>query len=205
MFERFVGRFPPGQGSDPEPWGDQRFRRIEGLSELIGIGAGVSFGDGIIRVHSERDSLNSLALVREMFPEFAKSALPIAQDWMGRQFVVNIEDGQILLLEPGSGEAFEIDCGISDLFNAEFVSDPLAYLALDLFDEWVATNSVLPAPGQCVGFKVPLFLGGEGEVSNLEIVDAQVYWALLGQLKTGIKDLPPGAKVSEVSIGLGDE
>jgi hypothetical protein len=35
---------------------------------------------------------------------------------------------------------------------------------------------------KCVGYKVPLFLGGEDEISNLDELDMEVYWSIIGQL-----------------------
>ena len=107
---------------------------------------------------------------------------------------------QLLLLEPGSGEAFEIDCGIVDLFNVEFIADPITYLAVDLFEQWVAGNPRVPIAGECVGFKVPLFLGGDGAVENLEVTDEETYWSIFGQLKAKTKDLPPGTGIAGIRI-----
>ena len=36
----------------------------------------------------------------------------------------------------------------------------------------------------CVGYKIPLFLGGNDEISNLEITDMEIYWGICGQLIT---------------------
>jgi hypothetical protein len=35
---------------------------------------------------------------------------------------------------------------------------------------------------ECIGYRVPLFLGGSDTVENLEKVDLDVYWHLHGQL-----------------------
>lgn len=41
--------------------------------------------------------------------------------------------------------------------------------------------------GECAGYKVPLFLGGADEVSNVEKVDATVYWSITQQLRSSMK------------------
>lgn len=35
---------------------------------------------------------------------------------------------------------------------------------------------------KCVGYKVPLFLNGEDNISNLELSDIEVYWGIMGQM-----------------------
>ena len=37
--------------------------------------------------------------------------------------------------------------------------------------------------GRCAGYKVPLFLGGDDIVENLEDSDMEVYWEVLTQAK----------------------
>jgi hypothetical protein len=92
------------------------------------------------------------------------------------------------LLQPASGEAFEVDGATADLFDAEFVADPVTYLAAGLFAEWIASGGTLGRPDGCVGYKVPLFLGGAGEVSNLEVTDLDAHWSPFGQLRSGIAE-----------------
>jgi hypothetical protein len=203
MYERFMNRFPPDASQPARAYANARLLGLEGFVELVSIGAGVSLGEGIIHVHDEGEAKRARGLVGEAFPEFGDAVEPIAEDWLGRQIAVTFAangEAELVLFEPGSGEAFEIDCGISYLFDVELIADPVAYLALDLFEEWKEVNSTTPSRGQCVGFKVPLFLGGSGEIDNLEIIDVEVYWSLLGQLRAGTKNLPPGSTVSQVRI-----
>lgn len=185
--EDFLATFP-SDGGTAEPFSDPRLAQLDGFNELVGLGAGTSFGNGIVRIHSEREVLRASRFVRESFPEYGNSAVPVAKDWLGRQFAVPLAAGAprpdlLLLIEPGSGEVFEIDCGVVDLFNAEMVADPVTYLASDLFEAWREANPVILSSDQCVGFKVPLFLGGAGSVGNLEVSDESVYWSLFGQMR----------------------
>lgn len=187
MYEDFLSAFP-SDGGTAEPFNDPRLAQLDGFNELVGLGAGLSFGKGIVRIHSEREALRASGLIRESFPAYGDRVVPIAKDWLGRQFAVPLADGAarpglLLLIEPGSGEVFEIDCRVVDLFNVEMVADPETFLASDLFEEWREENPVMLPSDQCVGFKVPLFLGGEGSVDNLEVCDESVYWSLFGQMR----------------------
>jgi hypothetical protein len=186
MLERFLSAFPPDAPvmmlSNSEP----RLAGVEGYAELARIGSGITFGDGVLRVHSQDESLRARSLVASMFPEYAE-VVPIAKDWLGRQFAldfagVGASAPRLLLIEPGSAEAFDVECGIEQLFDVEMVEDPATFLAADLFTEWRRAGGATPLSSQCVGFKVPLFFGGEGDVDNLEVSDEEVYWALMGQL-----------------------
>jgi hypothetical protein len=205
MYDNFISNYPPDSVGKEASRDDPRLKSIEGFSDLATFGVGVSFGRGILRVHSEEEMRRAQTLAREGFPEYGNRILPIAKDWLGRQYVGLLDQRvnavtQLLLLEPGSGDAFEVDCGVVDLFNVEFVADPITYLASDLFEQWVVGSPRVPAAGECVGFKVPLFLGGDGVVENLEVTDEEVYWSIFGQLKAKTKDLPPGTGIAGVRI-----
>jgi hypothetical protein len=43
---------------------------------------------------------------------------------------------------------------------------------------------------ECIGYKVPLFLGGKDTTDNFEIADLEVYWEITCQLYHQVKDLP---------------
>ncbi|MFI6950563.1 T6SS immunity protein Tdi1 domain-containing protein [Streptomyces sp. NPDC050422] len=188
MYEKFLAAFP-SDGGTSQPFVDPRLERLDGFNELVAFGAGLSFGNGIVRIHSEGEALRAGELIKESFSKLGDRTVPLAKDWLGRQFVVPLINGRarsglLLLVEPGSGEVFDVDCGLVDLFSVEMVADSETFLAADLFDDWRERNSVIMSSDQCVGFKVPLFLGGEGSVDNLEVSDESVYWSLLGQIRS---------------------
>jgi len=79
------------------------------------------------------------------------------------------------------------------------VDDPETFLATDLFEPWAAAGGRLPGPDECVGFKVPLFLGGAGDVANLEVSDLEVYWSFAAQLRLQSRGLAPGAPIDGVA------
>ncbi|MBJ7353947.1 MAG: DUF1851 domain-containing protein [Thermoleophilaceae bacterium] len=126
----------------------------------------------------------------DAFPEFAQRVCPFGYDWLGRQFAVDsgrVEDGQpqVLMLEPGTGEALEIPVDFAVLHDEELVEHSDAALASAFFRAWSEVNpDALPLlRSQCVGYKVPLFLGGNDTAENLEVSDIDVYWTICGQLR----------------------
>ena len=88
------------------------------------------------------------------------------------------------MYEVGTGEALEIPTPFSTFHDVEKVEHTAAALASTFFDGWADTS---PAPirfDQCVGYRVPLFLGGADDLSNLSVTDLDVYWTVTGQLRT---------------------
>ena len=56
------------------------------------------------------------------------------------------------------------------------------------------------ANGQCLGYKIPLILGGKIEASNVEIGNIYVYTSLMGQLHQPVRKLPPGTRIRGFKI-----
>ena len=73
------------------------------------------------------------------------------------------------------------------------------YLLLGLVQ--VATEAGLePSDTEVLSFKVPPILGGAFEADNLEVSDLSVTLSIGGQIHRQLKELPPGARISGVSI-----
>lgn len=192
MFERFrvayaQRRDVAGTGAG---WMPERLAGIDGYASFTREFAGASFDAGLYRVHDDRTGPQALTLIADAFPEFAQRVCPFGYDWLGRQFAVDsgrVVGGQpqVLLLEPGTGEALEIPVSLSVFHDEELIDHLDAALASDFFASWSDSNAdSLPLfRHQCVGYKVTLFLGGEDAVENLEVSDIDVYWSICGQLR----------------------
>jgi hypothetical protein len=92
------------------------------------------------------------------------------------------------MLEIGAGEAMEIPAGIVDFHNIELVDYMNDSLSSDFFQEWRSENDIELKYDECVGYKVPLFLGGQDDISNLERINLDVYIGICGQLRMSIKN-----------------
>lgn len=211
MFERFRAGYAAAalRATSPtsrSPWLAPRLLAAQGYGEFAAEFAGVSFGEGLYRVHDEETGPGALTLIADAFPEFAARVCPFGYDWLWRQFVVDagrLDNGQpqVLLIEPGTGEALEIPLSFATFHEDELLDYADAALATEFFQAWsTASASSLPLQrDQCVGYKVPLFLGGQDVVDNLELADLDVYWSICGQLRRGALSLPPGTSINEVS------
>jgi Domain of unknown function (DUF1851) len=206
MFERFAASFallPAGQVPGPS-WRDERLLTIAGYPELAGRFAGCSFENGIYRLHDAGTGPRAEAWVAESFPRFASRACPFGYDWLGRQFAVDsgrLERGEplVLLFEPGTGDVLEIPFSFAS-FHDQLDELRQPALAESFFVGWAQANpEMLPLDvNQCVGYKVPLFLGGKDTLENLEVIDLEVYWTISGQLHAGARVLPPGTSIGQV-------
>jgi hypothetical protein len=206
MFDRFVASFqvePPGQKAG-KPWADDRLLKITGYLELARRFAGCSFENGLYRIHDAVTGPQSASLIGDAFPRFSSRACPFGYDWLGRQFAADSgrrEGGEplVLLLEPGTGEALEIPFTFA-AFHEELAALQESALASSFFASWAGANPrcVPLSATQCAGYKIPLFLGGQDTVENLEVIDIDVYWSLSGQLRSGVRVLPPGTSIGRV-------
>jgi hypothetical protein len=161
--------------------------------------------DGAYRPHRLEDFPRFTRLAVSAFPNFAGRIECFGADWLGRQFAVDrprVVRGvpQVLMLEPGTGEALEIPVDQAGFHSQELVQDPDAAVAHSFFKEWIAAGGQRPGYDQCVGYRKPLYLGGVDDLTNLEIVDFEVYWTLAAQILQQVRGLPIGTGVGDVSI-----
>jgi Domain of unknown function (DUF1851) len=205
-FETFTSNFrllPEGQAVG-ESWREPRLLALDGYLALAIRFAGCTFDNGLYRFHDATSGRRAASWIAAAFPQFTKQACPFGYDWLGRQFSVDLDrmqDGQplVLMLEPGTGLALEVPYTFRG-FHEEFFEEKEAALAASFFAEWAAVNfTLLPLQARdCLGYKVPLFLGGEDDVDNLGVVDLDVYWSMSAQLITTTRGLPPGTSMGQV-------
>lgn len=100
------------------------------------------------------------------------------------------------MFEPGTGEALQVPANVRTFHEVDVREDEDAALAANLYAGWRDSGGAEPAYDQCIGYKKPLFLGGEDDISNQELSDLEVYWHIMGQLIAKVKGLPPGTPVN---------
>lgn len=165
----------------------------------------MTFLDGAYRLHRAEDVTRFTQLAAYAFPEFAGRIDCFGADWLGRQFATDrgrtvAGIPQVLMLEPGTGEALEIPVDRPAFHDEELVREPDAVAALSFFKQWVDSGGSRPAYLQCAGYKQPLYLGGSDDVTNLEISDLEVYWTITAQLLAQVRGLPVGTRIGDISI-----
>lgn len=172
------------------------------LVEKLG---GKTFNSGLYRVFRGDQIYDATEAIERAFPKSKGRLVAFGYDWLGRHFAIDnerVENGepQIIMLEIGAGEGMQIPTSISDFHNIELVEYPNEALALPFFNEWKALNPQDVVHDQCVGYKIPLFLGGSDTVDNLEMIDLSVYVEICGQLRNKVQQLSNGQTIKSISI-----
>lgn len=192
-FKRFLSHYQPDAGDRPAPLRLPPPFVASGFDELMSQFSGATFNQGIYRLHTQSSGELGNRLAGDAFPEFAHRIHCFAYNWLGDQYALDLERREhgeclILMLDVGAGEALKLPVTFSNLHDGEMVDSPDAAVVSSFFESWASQNRyLLPlAPTDCVGYKVPLFLGGEDTIETLEVTDMDVYWTLLGQLRVGL-------------------
>lgn len=166
---------------------------------------GSTFEGGLYRLYLPGQVQAATEILRAVFPEFAKRITVFGYDWLGRHFALDsgrVERGRklLLLLEPGMGDALEIPDDVSDFHNQELVNNANDCLAVEFHKAWRERNPDDIPPDSCVGYRVPLLLGGTDTVDNLELTDLAAYLHLCAQIRQQVLHLPDGTRVSGAKI-----
>ncbi|NJC62916.1 DUF1851 domain-containing protein [Planosporangium flavigriseum] len=201
VLENFLTQYRVTDRLDEAPAGDLGAVPPD-LAELFRSMAGLTFNDGLYRIHTPRTAADSNEFCARLIQGFADSMYCFGFDWLGRNLAIDMSgrgEPLVVLVEPGAGEYMESGMGIRAFHDETLVEDPTA-LAAGFFDEWRAAHPEFTRLryDQCIGCKVPLFLGGEDEVDNLEVVPYDVYWELCVQLRTGVRRMAPGTSIGRI-------
>ena len=148
-------------------------RSTDPYSTFIDKLGGTQYGDGLFTSFSNADVEKWTAITEDAYPGLKGKIKPLRE----------ARKGQVLMLEIGTGMALEIPCTLEEFLDEEIILCTDACLAKSFYEEWRSLGNPAPAYSQCVGYKVPLFLGGVDDATNLEISDMEVYWGLMSQLK----------------------
>jgi Domain of unknown function (DUF1851) len=161
--------------------------------------------DGAYRLHKSADIEHFTQLAHAAFPDLSKRVECFGADWLGRQFAhdhgrLRGKEPLVLMLEPGTGEALEIPADYSEFHAHELIEQAEAVAATSFFGQWRSAGGAPPSYDQCVGYRIPLFLGGQDDISNLEIIDFDVYWTMVAQLLTKARQMPVGTTLHHVEL-----
>lgn len=172
------------------------------LQQLFVECGGCSFGKGIYKIHSPKSSAKWRDIIEEYFPAYTGKITPFGFDWMGRQFcLVDGRDEPIFMFDCSTHEDFYVQQDLEKFHNYDLTEDREDTLSESTFER------ILKLLGQkevqyndCLGYKIPLFLGGKDDISNYENIDMDVYWTITCQLFDQVKDLPDGTPINKIEI-----
>jgi hypothetical protein len=176
--------FPPDPGSAaPGTGGTTAPAPVRDLVAALG---GVSVAGGLYRVLAAPAVGTWTETAGHGFPELRGRVTVFGVDWSGRLFAADSDrDQRVLVLDPGAGETYESPSTVAEMHTWEMLEQPHALLRQPDYEKWrLAADDEQPlSPQECVGYRVPLFLGGADEVSNRERTDLAYYWQRTAQLR----------------------
>lgn len=150
---------------------------------------GKIFGKGLFNSFSNEDIRKWTKIVTRAYPSFENCFKLFGYDWLGRCFGIDLRKesyGKILMFEIGCNDVLEIPCSFEEFLNNEIPLYSDACLAKSFFNEWMQYSKTEVEYGRCIGYKIPLFLGGEDVLENLEDTDMEVYWEVIIQIENQI-------------------
>jgi len=167
---------------------------------------GLSFNDGIYRMHTRESSERWSQIAASVFSEPKFDIGCFGYDWLGRQFALDTsrksaKEGMVLMLDVELGQVYSTDCNMIDFHNIELVQGAFQFLAESEFREWLNSENGKPlAWSECVGFQIPLVLGGKDEPDNRERCNMEVYWSICAQILDQTEPLPEGTRIERLSV-----
>ncbi|WP_443751056.1 hypothetical protein [Asticcacaulis solisilvae] len=162
--------------------------------------SGKSYGRGIYRFHDFSKCDFWTKIVLSIFPEQRGKLFCFSYDWLGRQFAFDPNDhNTIHMVDIDQGEVLSMESSLENFHDVELVENSDDILAVGAFNDFFGANSSI-ATYQSVGYKKPLFLGGEDRRENREVIDMEVYWSIGAQLLDKIKPLAAGTRVDSIKL-----
>ncbi|GAA0894554.1 hypothetical protein GCM10009122_42350 [Fulvivirga kasyanovii] len=161
---------------------------------------GAVYDHGAFKLHNFGSAYFWDKVVGGYFPSYKNKYNFFGFDWMARQYAISKGGNLILMFDPATGEAYELEQSLIGFFNIDLVEYREETLALDIFNrlEYLHKNKL--GYNECLGFKKPLFLGGIDKLENYELTEMEVYWELSYQIYCKVKGLPLGTIVKSISI-----
>ena len=84
--------------------------------------------------------------------------------------------------------------------NIELIDFGNDILDISLYQSWIQNFGRGLKFDECVGFKKPLFLGGEDRSENYEVYDLTLYWDFSHKIYEELKTLPEGVVIKSISF-----
>lgn len=161
--------------------------------------SGKEFADGVFKVFKKDDITKWNAATLEMFPDFKIDFILFGYDWLGRFYATNKLENIIYVFDPSTNEVLELEDRFSNFINETLTKNANDILAVKLYKKWLRKYAK-PSYTSCIGYKVPLFLGGKDNMSNYEESDMEVYWSISAQIISQIKNQADGTIIDSLSI-----
>ncbi|HVJ42352.1 MAG TPA: T6SS immunity protein Tdi1 domain-containing protein [Dongiaceae bacterium] len=201
MYDAFLKAFSCRKLLEPEG----RNFRIPALTDnayyrLIDEFGGCSFENGFYRVMNGTLVQKWNGYVGDAFPAERGRFLCFGFDWLGLIYALDVtrkagDEYKMEVFDIGGGDIIKPPVTIERFHNKVLPDRNGEIASRSLFDAWLAQGNPAPRYSECIGYKRPLFLGGGSSINDMELIDMEVYWSLVGQMLVQIRGLPSGSVV----------
>jgi hypothetical protein len=181
---------------------DKKYSNNKVLIDFFTDYGGASFDKGLFKIHNKSSSFYWTNLVCRFFPKYKDKICCFAYDWMGRQFAVDLDNpSNNYLFDPATGEDFELPQTLTGFFNEELVEYREETLVTEDFNYVLDRLNIHILPiDKCIGYKKLLFLGGDDDLDNTEVVDMDVYWDMNYKIYCKVKNLKEGTIINKIDF-----
>ena len=175
---------------------------VEGIENVLTFTeafSGKEFENGAFKVFKKEETEKWNNVVKEMFPDYSEQFLLFGYDWLGRFYATDEYENIIFVFDPSTNDIMDLENEFAFFINKTLLKNANDILALKLYKKYLKKNSK-PLFSNCVGYKVPLFLGGEDSLENFEESDMEVYWSISAQIIAQIREKANGTVVDSFTI-----
>jgi hypothetical protein len=188
---------------------DQKLRDVStkvfntNVDPIVNIGhqlGGSSYNNGLFIIYTENESIIHTKMVESAFPQIKGKIHCFGRDWLNRQFVLFNEDDQILQIDLGFDEILDIPMNLKSFFESGLIEDKEDILAESFFNDWKKHSGYELKCGESVFYTLLPILGGEDNLTNLEVVDADWNFEFNTKLVIETRALNQSEKIGEITI-----
>jgi len=169
------------------------------LDQVLERFGGMSFSDGLYRLHRPEDVAAWNRTIATAWSEDVNRITVFAYDWLGRQFAL-FGQKMVLSFSAGDLEFVEIPADPVSFHNEILTKYRQDVLAAAFYNAWREAGGAAPMYGSCAGYKRPLFLGGEDWIENLELIDMDVYWTVSAPVIAQARKVGVGGSIGQIEI-----
>jgi len=169
------------------------------VQELLQAIGGLSLNGGLYRTHLLKDVPEWNATIATAWTETAGKVCCFGYDWAGSQFAL-YRGSIVLQFSAGDLEFIEIPGDLESFHNKDLVDMAEPALGVSFYEAWKESGGAVPRHDECVGYKKPLFLGGEDWIDNLEMIDLDVYWTVTAPLIAQARKVGVGGVIGKIEF-----
>ena len=117
--------------------------------------------------------------------------------WLVTRFgdqILICNDGSVGFFDVGRMSFENVAASRDDFADSMDVERNARFVLMSPLADSCVERGVVLRPGQCYAFKIPPFLGGQYEVSNVYVADVAEYYGFLADLWKQTKGLPEGSR-----------